>query len=514
MPLAALRPWASTELRPWAGNPRTEFPEAEIAALADSIAARGVLQNLVARRGFDGVGFEILAGERRYRALTVLAADGRWDMDEAAVPVRLVDAEDRDALLLALTENLQREDVPALDEARAYLRLRDDLRLGTDEIAERLGITRRTVQLRIALVEQLDPKVLEALGKGEISLQQAREAATAPAALQKALLPKMKDGRLGRGQDVRAAVKGDLVPVERAIFPTDGLEAEIVELADGTRHFADKEAFMGRQRAAAEAKAAELAKTLPWAEVKAGYRPAEHLEYSGYEPTDDPALAGALVCFDQYEGTVEIVEGLAKPADDDEEEHDEEAWERKQAEDTRLRKERETAATELGRKLAKALAANPSVCWRVLIMALAESRSYEDRCGYSHYNARRKSAGQWREKLAPHMSQVKGTGLEIVDGADLGALWRDLAALDPAEPAKLLAALVADRVTVQSWRLGASTIAMAEELGLEVPAILLPEPEDEEDEEDGQTDLEDAIGERRSPDDMIDQAEAEAMSGA
>ena len=179
-----------------------------------------------------------------------------------------------------------------------------------------------------------------------------------------------------------------------------------------------------------------------------------------------------------------------------------------------LRKERETAATELGRKLAKALAANPSVCWRVLIMALAESRSYEDRCGYSHYNARRKSAGQWREKLAPHMSQVKGTGLEIVDGADLGALWRDLAALDPAEPAKLLAALVADRVTVQSWRLGASTIAMAEELGLEVPAILLPEPEDEEDEEDGQTDLEDAIGERRSPDDMIDQAEAEAMSGA
>lgn len=119
-------------------QPRTVFTEQELADLAQSIEANGLLQPLVVRPSPNGSNrFELIAGERRFRAITRLG----WT--EAPVMVR--DAPDETLLVLALVENLQREALSALEEAEGYVALAERFGMSHAEIAESVGKDRSTV---------------------------------------------------------------------------------------------------------------------------------------------------------------------------------------------------------------------------------------------------------------------------------------------------------------------------------------------------------------------------------
>ncbi|MDX1997805.1 MAG: hypothetical protein SF066_08790, partial [Thermoanaerobaculia bacterium] len=116
------------------------------------------------------------AGERRFRALSKLVADGRLPAD-FGVPAQVVPKlDDATMLLRAIVENLQRQDLHPLEEAEAFARLRDEHGLSTEQIATKAGKSQRWVQLRIALTE-LVPEARAAFADGRIGLAEARRLA-------------------------------------------------------------------------------------------------------------------------------------------------------------------------------------------------------------------------------------------------------------------------------------------------------------------------------------------------
>lgn len=217
---------ALQQLCPSPVNPRRSFDETALAELAESIAAMGLLQNLVVRPlpGADGYAtlplFEIVAGERRFRALRLLAARGAWNAEAPNVACRIIAADDGEQRALALIENLQREPVAPIEEAEAFRSLMqiDPDTWTTQAIADKIGKTRRFVQLRLALVEKTAPAVQQALRDGSISAEQARVLATAAPAEQPALLDELHRGRYRTADELRRAVHGTGFPAGRALF--------------------------------------------------------------------------------------------------------------------------------------------------------------------------------------------------------------------------------------------------------------------------------------------------------
>ena len=131
---------------PW--QPRTEFRDENLQELAESIREKGVIQPLIVRRA--GENFELVAGERRWRAAQ------RVGLQHAPVIVR--EASDQDVLELALIENLQREDLNAIEEARAFQRLAGDFHLKQEDIAKKVGKSRAAVANSMRLLD-LHPQV-------------------------------------------------------------------------------------------------------------------------------------------------------------------------------------------------------------------------------------------------------------------------------------------------------------------------------------------------------------------
>ncbi len=140
-----------SRIRPNPFQPRREINPAELAELEQSLRASGLLQPITVRRRGDA--FELIAGERRFRAASNLG----WT--EISAIIR--DYDDRTMLVLALVENLQRADLNAIEEARGYRRLIEDFKLTQQQVAEAVGKDRTTVTnlLRIltlpAAVQQL-----------------------------------------------------------------------------------------------------------------------------------------------------------------------------------------------------------------------------------------------------------------------------------------------------------------------------------------------------------------------
>ncbi len=156
LPVSALRP---NPYQPRAGVDRKSLEE-----LIASIRENGLLQPVVVRPVDDG-GWEVVAGERRFRAVQELG----W----SDVPVVVHDVDDRMMLVLALIENLQREDLNPLDEARAYRRLVDEFGLTQAQVAERVGRDRSTVANTLRLLS-LPESVRELLSTGAITAGHAR----------------------------------------------------------------------------------------------------------------------------------------------------------------------------------------------------------------------------------------------------------------------------------------------------------------------------------------------------
>ncbi|MBZ5670970.1 MAG: ParB/RepB/Spo0J family partition protein [Acidobacteriia bacterium] len=144
-------------------QPRRSFPADKLKELADSIRASGVVQPVLLRRSNGR--YQLIAGERRWRAARLAGL--------AAIPAVVRDMGDRDALELALTENLLREDLNPLEAAHGYDTLQQKHGLSHEEIAARLGLDRSTVTNTLRLL-RLAPEVQEMITQGEISSGHAR----------------------------------------------------------------------------------------------------------------------------------------------------------------------------------------------------------------------------------------------------------------------------------------------------------------------------------------------------
>ncbi len=146
-------------------QPRVHFDEAKLEELAQSIRSNGFIQPIVVRRTPSGQRYEIIAGERRWRAAQragVLRA-----------PILVKDVPDEKLLELALIENIQREDLNAIDEAVAYRRLMDEFHLTQDDIATAVGKDRSSIANYLRLLK-LPPEVQKEVGSGALSMGHAR----------------------------------------------------------------------------------------------------------------------------------------------------------------------------------------------------------------------------------------------------------------------------------------------------------------------------------------------------
>jgi ParB family chromosome partitioning protein len=151
-------------------QPRKRFEPEATAGLAASLRHEGVLQPIVVRPRSAG-GYEVVAGERRWRAAREAGLE--------TLPALVRETDDRETLLLALVENVAREDLSPVEEARAYATLIDEFELSLAEVAERVGRSKPGVSNRIRLLE-LPEDVLWMLARGELTEGHGRAVLAVP----------------------------------------------------------------------------------------------------------------------------------------------------------------------------------------------------------------------------------------------------------------------------------------------------------------------------------------------
>ena len=152
-------------IRPLPGQPRRHFDENAIAELADSIAARGLLQPIIVRAAPDGQGYQLVAGERRWRAAQ------RAGLHHIPALVRELD--DAATYEIALVENIQRQDLNAIEEASAYRRLIEDFGHNQEALAKLVGKSRSHVANLMRLLD-LPASVQTLVGDGSLAMGHAR----------------------------------------------------------------------------------------------------------------------------------------------------------------------------------------------------------------------------------------------------------------------------------------------------------------------------------------------------
>jgi ParB family chromosome partitioning protein len=164
-------------LQPGKYQPRTRMDQEALNALAASIKAQGIMQPILVRPVGDGK-HEIIAGERRWRAARIAGLN--------SVPVLVRNVPDQQALAVALIENIQREDLNALEEAAGIERLIREFSLTHQAVADAVGKSRTTVTNLLRLLE-LPPPVRELLAQGQLEMGHARALLVLPADQQLAL---------------------------------------------------------------------------------------------------------------------------------------------------------------------------------------------------------------------------------------------------------------------------------------------------------------------------------------
>ncbi len=154
---------AVDKLKPGHYQPRQEFLKSALQELSTSIKANGILQPIVARK--KGTTFEIIAGERRWRAAQMAGLH--------EVPVILREYHDQEVLELALVENIQREDLNPIEEAEAYQRLIQEFSMSQQQVAEKVGKERATIANAVRLLA-LPAEVLKMIVQKELSVGHAK----------------------------------------------------------------------------------------------------------------------------------------------------------------------------------------------------------------------------------------------------------------------------------------------------------------------------------------------------
>ena len=198
-------------------QPRTEFRGEKLRELVDSIREHGIIQPLIVRQRLDK--FELIAGERRWRAAKEVG------LLEAPVIIRA--ASDQEVLELALIENLQREDLNAIEEALAFSRLAKEFGLRQEDIAQKVGKSRAAVANCMRLLE-LHPDVQTWLAQDRISVGHAKVLLSLKSPEEQLLIAEVV---VRQGHTVRATEK--LVATH---FANQGTEKPTRSGANGSRH--------------------------------------------------------------------------------------------------------------------------------------------------------------------------------------------------------------------------------------------------------------------------------------
>ncbi len=201
-------------LKPNPRNPRRSFTDAELDELAASIREHGIIQPIVVRKA-DGDAFEIIAGERRWRAAQ---RAGQHD-----VPIVVVEATDKQALEFAIIENVQRADLNPIEEAAGYASLMEDFGHTQDQVAEIVGKSRPHVANMVRLLKLSEP-VKTLVRSGKLSAGHARLLVGQPNAEQIAhdvieqgwsvrqLEADMREDGANQARDVRREFRGPILP--------------------------------------------------------------------------------------------------------------------------------------------------------------------------------------------------------------------------------------------------------------------------------------------------------------
>jgi ParB family chromosome partitioning protein len=153
-----------------ARQPRRRVDGDNLSGLTESVRTSGIVQPIVVRPLEDGA-YELIAGERRWRAARAAGL--------ATVPALVRESDDRDSLLLALVENVAREDLSPIEEARAYAVLQDEFGLALGEVAERVGRSKPSVSNRLRLLD-LPDDVLALVERGALTEGHARAVLAVP----------------------------------------------------------------------------------------------------------------------------------------------------------------------------------------------------------------------------------------------------------------------------------------------------------------------------------------------
>ncbi len=225
-------------LRPNPRNPRKTFKEYDLDFLAGSIRQRGIIQPIVVREGGAPNSYEIIAGERRWRAAQMAGLH--------EVPVTVLDVSERQSLELAIVENVQRADLNPIEEAEAYRQLIDRYGHTQDEVARLVHKSRSHVANLLRLLD-LPPTVRDALLRGEITMGHARAVASCDDAealvreiVEKGLSVRQAEAlakrvRPGAGADIarasarnaRPPVDADIAALERHLGDVTGLKVRL-----------------------------------------------------------------------------------------------------------------------------------------------------------------------------------------------------------------------------------------------------------------------------------------------
>ena len=152
-----------SQVRPNPYQPRQHFDTERLQELASSLKTQGLIQPIVVRRQLDG--FELIAGERRWRAARLAGLE--------TIPALVRRASDEEVLGLALLENLQRDDLNPLEEARAYQRLQTEFHLRQEDVAQYVGKDRSSIANALRLLK-LPPVLQEDLEAGRLTMGHAR----------------------------------------------------------------------------------------------------------------------------------------------------------------------------------------------------------------------------------------------------------------------------------------------------------------------------------------------------
>ena len=189
------------KVEPREDQPRYRFDEVALEELAESIRRYGLIQPVTVRK-LDGGYYQIIAGERRWRASRMAGLD--------EIPVRIIEADDKKAMELALVENLQREDLNPIEEARGYKTLMEEYGMTQEEASNAVGKSRPAVTNALRLLA-LDAAVMAMVENGELSAGHAR-----------ALLP-LKQG------EKQKAVADEVIAKHLSVRQTEALVARLTK---------------------------------------------------------------------------------------------------------------------------------------------------------------------------------------------------------------------------------------------------------------------------------------------